>query len=448
MSVSSLLNDPDRAWSRFDPSASEPWDLARVAHLHRRAGFLASWRTLQRDLEDGPEASIARILEGEQESLDGTPAPEFDRLSDSLARGPGAAGGATGLQAAWLYRMVYTPFPLRERMTLFWHDHFATSIEKVGDPNLMRQQNDLLRRLALGSFAELLRSMARDPAMLVWLDATSNKKAHPNENYAREVMELFTLGRGNYTEADIQEAARAFTGTFVVRGRYRHDSREFDEAEKTILGRAGHHDAEAVAQILLDQPSCARFLAKKLFALFISEVDPPSDALIEPIAAAYRESSYDSKVPVGMILRSRLFYDQAMRRRRVKSPIEFAVGTIRALEVLSPTVSTGALAQECVRMGQGLFAPPSVAGWDGGPSWINTTTTLARSNAVLSLMGDRRRFDPDALASRYGSSGDPAGFFIDLLVQDAFDPDVRGRIRGSARESALLVLTAPEYQLG
>jgi hypothetical protein len=448
MSVSSLLNDPDRAWSRFDPSRSEPWDLARVAHLHRRAGFLASWGILQRDLKDGPEASIARILEGEPQSLDGTPSLEFERLSDALARGPGAAGGVTGLQAAWLYRMVYTPYPLRERMTLFWHDHFATSIEKVGDPNLMRQQNDLLRRLALGSFAELLRSMARDPAMLVWLDATSNKKTHPNENYAREVMELFTLGRGQYTETDIREAARAFTGTFVVRGRYRHDPREFDEGEKTILGHTGHHDGDAVAQILLDQPSCARFLARKLFALFISDVDAPSDALIEPIAAAYRESSYDSMVPVEMILRSRLFFDPVMRRRRVKSPVELSVGTIRALEVLSPTVSTGTLAQDCAGMGQGLFVPPSVAGWDGGPVWINTTTMLARSNTVLSMLDDRRRFDADVLVSRHGCSGDPAGFFVDLLVQDAFDPSVRTRIRGSARETASLVLTSPEYQLG
>ena len=447
MSRSSLLHDPDRAWSRYEPTGSEPWDLARVAHLHRRAGFLSPWEALQRDLDAGPGESISRLLDGEPRALDGTPAAEFERLMDALARGPGAAGGAAGLQSAWLYRMIYSPHPLRERMTLFWHDHFATSIEKVGDAQLMRRQNDLLRRLALGSFEGLLRSIARDPAMLVWLDATASKKAHPNENYAREVMELFSIGRGHYTERDIQEAARAFTGTFVVGGRYRHDPGEFDDGEKTILGRTGPFDGEAVAGILLDRPECARFLARKLFHLFISEVDDPSDELIEPVAASYRDSGYDSRIPVEMILRSRLFFDPPMRRRRVKSPVEFAVGTIRPLEVTSPTVPTDDLAQACGRMGQSLFAPPSVAGWDGGPAWINTTTTLARSNAALSLVGDSRRFDPDALVDRHGHAGAPATFFVDLLVQDALDRDVRTRLRGSAREVASLLLTAPEYQL-
>jgi uncharacterized protein (DUF1800 family) len=260
-------------------------------------------------------------------------------------------------------------------------------------------------------------------------------------------MELFSLGRGHYGERDVQEAARAFTGTFVVQGRYRRNPREFDAGEKSILGQTGSFDADAVASILLDQPACARFLCRKLFTLLLSEVDETPDALIEPLAEAYRDSGYDTNVPVAMILRSRLFFDPSMRRKRVKGPIEFAVGTVRALEIIAPTVSTNELADACSRMGQRLFAPPSVAGWDGGPAWINTTTSLARTNAILSLMGDRRRFDPEALASRHGQGDDPAAFFADLLVQDAFSPEVRGRITGSAREAATLVLTSPEYQL-
>ncbi|MEW4567650.1 DUF1800 domain-containing protein [Tautonia sp. JC769] len=447
MRLRSLRDDPRQAWAPFQASESDPWDLDRVAHLHRRAGFSPSWQVLQRDLADGPGPSIDRLLRGETEALDGTPAASFEGLMDAMARGPGASAGAAGLQAAWLYRMIHTPFPLRERLTLFWHDHFATSIEKVNDPALMRQQNDLLRRHALGSFSEMLRAMARDPAMLIWLDATASKREHPNENYAREVMELFTLGRGNYGEGDVQEAARAFTGTFVVQGRYRHNPREFDSAEKTILGQTGSFDGDAVASILLDQPACARFLCRKLFALLVSEVDEPPDPLIEPLAEAYRRSGYDTRVPVAMILRSRLFFDRSSRRRRVKSPVEFAVGTIRALEVIAPTVSTNELADACSRMGQRLFAPPSVAGWDGGPTWINTTTSLARTNAALSLLNDRRRFDPEALASRHGRGEGPAAFYIDLLVQDAFSPEVRERIEGPAREVATLVLTAPESQL-
>ena len=171
-------------------------------------------------------------------------------------------------------------------------------------------------------------------------------------------MELFTLGRGHYTEKDIQEAARAFTGTFVVRGRYRHDPREFDAGEKTILGRTGPFDGDAIAEILLDQPACARFLARKLFALLVSEVDEPSDDLIEPLAAAYRDVGVrHAKRPVEMILRSRLFFDPAMRRRRVKSPVEFAVGTIRALEVTSPTVPTDDLADGLRPDGPGPLRP-------------------------------------------------------------------------------------------
>lgn len=447
MRSTDLLNDPARAWSRYEPTADAPWDLPEVAHLHRRAGFAAPWGVLQRDLEAGPVASVDRLLSGEAEAGDGSTAEQFARLMDAMARGPGASGGARGLQAAWLYRMIFTPDPLRERLTLFWHDHFATSIAKVKDPAAMLRQNELLRAHALGDFGDLLREIARDPAMLVWLDATESRKGHPNENYAREVMELFTLGRGHYTEKDVQEAARAFTGTFVVRGRYRHDPSEFDPGEKTVHGRTGSFDGDAIAEILLDQPSCARFLARKLFAMLVSEVDEPSDELIEPIAAAYRDARYETRIPVEMILRSRLFFDPAIRRRRVKSPVEFAVGTIRALEVTSPTVPTDELADACERMGQALYAPPTVAGWDGGPSWINTTTTLARSNAALALVDDSARFDPAALAADHGCSDDPAAFYVDLLVQDAFSDDVRRRVRGDAREVAKLVLTAPEYQL-
>lgn len=442
-----LLSNPNDAWAPYVPSEREPWDLPRVAHLHRRAGFAAPWSTLERDLKDGPEPSIGRLLDGEPTASDGSTAAEFARAMSSMMRGPGVAGGLAGLQATWLFRMIFAPDPLRERMTLFWHDHFATSFSKVNDAELMRKQYELLRSHALGSFERLLLAIGRDPAMLIWLDATANKKSRPNENYAREVMELFTLGRGHYTEADIQQAARAFTGTFVVQGAYRGVPREHDAGDKTVLGQTGPFDGADIARLLLAQPSCAEYLSRKLFRAFVSEVDEPSDELIAPLAGAYRSSGYDTSVPVALILRSRLFHDPAMRRRRVKSPVEFAVGTIRSLEVLSPTVPAAQLAEGCTLMGQALFAPPSVAGWDGGTAWINTTTTLARSNAMLGLVGDARRFDAGSLASRHGASAEPDRFFVELLLQDALAPDVRRRIKGDAAEVARLVLTAPEYNL-
>ena len=220
MDTSSLLKDPARAWAPFEPGLKDPWDLRRVGHLHRRAGFAAPWATLQRDLRDGPAASVDRLLSGESSSTDGRPAGELDALLDDMARQLAPGASLTRLQAIWLYRMIFTASPLRERMTLFWHNHFATSQTKVQNASLMQRQNDLFRTQAQGDFRSLIAAVGKDPAMLVWLDSTANRKAKPNENYAREVMELFTLGRGHYTEKDVQEAARAFTGWFVVRDRF------------------------------------------------------------------------------------------------------------------------------------------------------------------------------------------------------------------------------------
>lgn len=447
MDNSPLLSDPAKAWSLFEPSPTDPWDIARVAHLHRRAGFAASWDVLKRDQTEGMTASIDRLLSGESKSLDGLPASEHEELMDGMAARIASGNGLPRLQASWLYRMIFTPFPLRERMTLFWHNHFATSNAKVNNTVVMQRQNDLLRHHALGKFAPMLTEMARDAAMLQWLDCTANRKAHPNENYAREVMELFTLGRGNYSEKDIQEAARAFTGTFVQNDKFKAVPSQHDDGEKTVLGKTGRFRGDDIAPILLEQKACAEFLCKKLFRQFVSEVDTPSPELIAPLADAYRSSDYDIKVPVSMILKSKLFHDPAMRRKRVKSPIEFTIGSIRSLEILKPTVSADALAEVTSKMGQALFAPPSVAGWEGGPAWINTTTTLARSNFALSLVGKDGpfggRFDAKPLARKGGK--DPAEFYVDLLVQDAFDAKVRSKIKGN--EAVTLVLTSPEYQL-
>jgi uncharacterized protein (DUF1800 family) len=360
---------------------------------------------------------------------------------------PGA--NASVIQGIWLYRMVLTPHPLRERMTLFWHDHFATSLNKVGNAALMQRQNDLLRSQAIGDFKAMLAAIGKDPAMLIWLDSTSNKKAKPNENYAREVMELFALGRGRYSEKDIQEAARAFTGWFVIRDCWSEIPSQHDDGPKTVLGKTGRFRGEDIPAILLEQEACAEFLCEKLFRLFVSEVDPAPPTLVKALAKRFRESGYAIRVPVETILRSNLFHDASVRRRRVKSPVEYAVGTVRALEATKPTVSAPALAEACSRMGQGLYTPPSVAGWDGGPSWINTTAMLHRTNFILALLGKDDeslggRIDPAALAERHGVA--PLEFYRDLLVQDALAPAALPT-KTDARELAVLVAASPEYQL-
>jgi uncharacterized protein (DUF1800 family) len=460
------LTDPARAWARFEPTPRDPWDAPRVAHLHRRAGFAPSWAVLERDVQEGPDRAILRLLDGETTTSDGRSAAESDALFDGMAAQLAPSASLARLQGIWLYRMIFTAHPLRERMTLFWHNHFATSNTKVNDPGLMQRQNDVLRAHALGRFPALLAAMGRDPAMLVWLDSTANRKAHPNENYARELMELFTLGRDHYSERDVQEAARAFTGWFVQGGRFREIVAQHDAGAKTVLGHTGTFDGDDIPAILLEQPACAEFLCNKLIRAFITETDPIPPGLVGPLAQEFRASGYDIRVPVAMILRSAWFHDRQVRRCRVKSPVEHAVGTIRALEILRPTVQADALAEACTRMGQALYAPPSVAGWDGGAAWANSTTMLNRTNLILALLSDQdaglgRRFDPAALARKHGAltPEQAAGFLIDLLVQDGLDDALRRRVIAAAlakakadpkaaiREAASLVLTAPEYQL-
>jgi uncharacterized protein (DUF1800 family) len=277
-------------------------------------------------------------------------------------------------------------------------------------------------------------------------------------------MELFTLGRGHYTEKDIREAARAFTGWFVVRDEFVQVARQHDDGAKTVLNRTGHWNGDDIPTILLEQPACAEFICRKLYREFVSETKAPSEALIAPLAQVFRESGYRIEKPVAVILRSNLFFDTSVRRTRVKSPVEFAVGTIRALEVVNPTVQTSALADACGRMGESLYAPPSVGGWDGGPGWVNSTAMLARANLALGLLSDEngalgQRLDPWALARERGFSrrSSAAGFYIDLLAQDALEPKARQQIekassqavsdQAAVREVVRLILTSPEYQL-
>src|SRR5436309_4226526 len=201
---------PAAAWAPYEPSAEAPWDLRRVVHLHRRAGFAATWGEVQRDLKDGPHKSVERLLQGKARA-EGVP-EGFEQTAALLADSAASSHDPARLKAWWVYRMLFGPDPLAERLTLQWHDHFATSNLKVNDLGAMVRQNETFRRLARGPFGELVKASLHEPALLVWLDAPANRKGHPNENLARETMELFTLGIGHYSEADVKEAARALTG--------------------------------------------------------------------------------------------------------------------------------------------------------------------------------------------------------------------------------------------
>ncbi|MBV9125472.1 MAG: DUF1800 domain-containing protein [Planctomycetes bacterium] len=385
----------------------------------------------------------------------------------------GQANNGQQIRAWWLYRMLYGPHPLREKLTLFWHNHFATSNAKVQNAAYMLGQNELLRRHALGSFRTLLQEISRDPAMMVWLDTSLSKKGMPNENYARELMELFSLGIGHYTETDIREAARAFTGWKLEGGKAVYRPADHDSGEKTVLGQKGPWKGQDIVRICLEQKSAAPFLTAKLFRFLVSETIPPEPALIEPLAEQFRQSDYDFGGLVRTVLRSNLFFSPRVYRTRIKSPVDFLVGIVRGLEGRPNTIN---LATALEQLGQNLFYPPSVKGWDGGTAWLNAQTLLFRQNLALALTSteDARfgsRCDPVALLAHHGSFADTeqVDFFLRLFLQGDLPAESRERLlhyQQQARQQTVpvywtaqdaadhrvralchLVLTLPEFQL-
>jgi uncharacterized protein (DUF1800 family) len=456
--------DPKWAWQPYRPSAEAPWDLRRVGHLYRRAAFGATWDELQRGLAAGPEAAVAALLKGGDD-------PAFDATTREMAASIGRANNGFQLRAFGVYRMLYSPHPLREKLTLFWHNHFATSNAKVNNAGWMLGQYELMRQHALGSFRPLVREMSKDPAMLRWLDTDRSEKGKPNENYARELMELFSLGIGNYTETDIREAARAFTGWRLENGTASFDRARHDDTPKTVFGRTGNFTGDDIVNLCLDKPVSATFLVGKLVRFYVSETLPLTPELLAPLAEQYRASDYDTGALVKTVLRSNLFHSDAAYRTRVKSPIEFAVGIVRGLE---GRVGASPLALALEGLGQTVFYPPSVKGWDGGPAWLNGQTLLFRQNLALALTSTEdprfnRRCDPAALARKHGRGGEAEApdFFLHLFLQGDAPPEAKQQLtdylaRPAARPvywtdqdaadhrlraACHLALSFPEYQL-
>lgn len=454
----------DDAWAPFEPTANDPWDLRKVARLHRSAGFGATLGELRRDLAAGPTESVGRFLNPPA-------ATERERATiEALRAGALAPADAKRLRAYWLYRMLFGGDPLRERLTLFWHNHFATSLVKVDSVSAMAAQVETLRERALGDFAGLLMAMTADPAMLVWLDGGNSKRDLPNENYAREFLELFTMGEGTYTEADLREAARAFTGwTPGNRDRSFDDRRPqfafeddaHDDGPKTFLGETGNWKAEDVVRITLDRPETARRLARRLYAAFVAEAPAPGAELIEPLAEILRSSGYSIRRAVEVILRSRHFYSKDVEGRRIKSPAEYTVGLLRILEIPRSRVNLPATASACARQGQELFAPPSVSGWAGGTSWINSGTLLERLNWASDVVWGNSDFgiapyDPIAWAERHGvKPTEAAEAFIEVVLQGVEAPEARKLIVDAGRAGTpdglrmalQRLLHCPEFQL-
>ncbi len=368
----------------------------------------------------------------------------------------------------WMTRMLQTPAPLQEKMTLYLHGHFATAENTKGIYGTdIVDQNDLFRRYALGNWQALTHDVARDRAMLKWLDNATSKKDHPNENFARELMELFTLGIGNYTESDVRESARAFTGyTFSRRtGEFVFTAANHDDGPKTFLGKTGNFDGDAVIDIIFAQPATATYFAHRMLEFFV--YTDPEPELVTAFAGLIRKNNFDMLPVMSTLFRSNVFYSDRAYRALVKSPIEFVVGSYRLFGI---TEFPDTMIPVMQRMGQVPFHPPSVKGWDGGAAWLNTQTVLARENFASTLMAmpsggmSERNFLMDGLAPNAQAA---AQKIVDTILQGDASPksmaDLEAYIDGKGtsangmlsgenadermRGAAYLTMAMPAYQL-
>jgi uncharacterized protein (DUF1800 family) len=367
----------------------------------------------------------------------------------------------------WVEEMLVTDQPMVEKMTLFWHNHFTSSLQKVRSAPALGVQNALFRREALGNFATLLKAVARDPAMLVYLDGVHNVERQPNENFARELLELFTLGEGHYGEADVKNAARAFTGWSIDRatGQFVDHEYEHDQDQKTFLGRTGHFNGDDILAILLDHSRTAETIVEKLWCEFVS-LQPDQDEVTR-LAGIFRGSSYEIRPLVRAMLLSPAFRDPANRSGLIKSPVELIVGTVHVLGI--PVPEKTPLVGMMTGLGQSPFDPPDVKGWPGGESWITTNTLLLRQQFLRRMIeattvssmdgndnGQMAKSYPVEGRSLHGAAGearlgptltgvDNAALIRTLLAHGPIDAiDTSGQSPGAVVAAALL---DPAYQL-
>ncbi|HZV33180.1 MAG TPA: DUF1800 domain-containing protein [Verrucomicrobiae bacterium] len=395
--------------------ARKHWNFTTAAHLLNRAGFGGPTQQIEQLQSLGLEQAVSHLVDYEK-IPDTTADPEWavpdptrvERYRKARDADPETRRKLVqeeqrnqrqhliDLKHWWLQRMTVGPRPLQEKMTLFWHGHFATSAEKVRDAYLMWMQNDLFRRQATGNWLELITAMAKDPAMLIWLDQAQSRKQHANENFARELMELFTLGEGHYTEKDVTEGARALTGWTYDRANQEFIDRPgiHDNGEKTFLGHTGNLNGDDVLRIIVEQPQSARFITAKIWNFFAGQ--DPSEELNTELAEVFRKSGNNFKPLLRAMFLSEEFYASDIIRNQVKGPVQWLVGSVRVLErdLPGPFICFGLTRN----LGQDLFQPPNVKGWDGGLSWITTNNLLARYNEAAILVDGNSKMLREELA--------------------------------------------------
>jgi uncharacterized protein (DUF1800 family) len=434
---------------------------AELAHLLRRATFGPLAEEVDQAERDGPQATLAALLRppGADPGADATPPPALgpdpaladgahpDRDAQLKAQRDRRAQVQT-ITAWWLDRMVAAGHQWPEKLVFFWHGHWATSVQKVKVAGLMLGQQQTFRRLGAGDFGPFLKAMLRDPALVYWLDGQQNTRAAPNENLARESMELFTLGIGNYTEDDVRQAARALTGWQLDRaaGTLTLVAKRQDTGSKTILGQTGAFDTDGFADLLLAQPANATFLASRLWYRFADSAAPLPPDTRDRLAAAYRPGRDVTA------LAQALFTDPGFAgtaHALVKQPVEWAVGAMRQLRIRPAQLADkqrAALLRGLDALGQQLFAPPSVGGWPAGAAWLTTDATQLRVQLGTALAAQAGPAALEALSSA------PKAGRVDalarLLVVDAFTDRTRAVLTpaaGDVRKLLALGLASPEY---
>ena len=437
------------------PLPASRWNYATAAHLLNRAGFGGAPAEIEMLVGLGPDRAVDSLLAFEA-IADATPNPVWTKADPERLAKYKAMRDATPEQKQqmrreeqreqrkeleelrhwWLQRMANGPRPLQEKLVLFWHGHFATSAQKVKSAFLMFKQNEVFRTHGSGDWLTLLTAVSKDPAMLLWLDQAQSKKQHPNENFAREVMELFALGEGNYTEKDITEAARAFTGWSYDRlnREFIYRRNQHDEGTKTIFGKAGTFSGDDVLKMIVAHPHAARFITGKLWTFFANE--NPSDELVTALATGFRSSRLQFKPLLRAMFLSEEFYSPEVMRQQVKIPAQWLVSSVRMLERGLPPAQLTANALR--QLGQDLLLPPNVKGWDGGLSWITTSNLLNRYNyAGYLVLGENPMNPPKSPARKRGARLRPSN---SIDVAKLFPEDVRKdkKLLASAVQKRLL----------
>ena len=380
-------------------------DIALMAHLMRRAGFGATRDELEERVAKGYEQTVEELVNPDGQ---GIPEPDNEllfRYHPDLVNPVAPPGCASYM----MYHMISSPRPLIEKMSLFWHMVFATGNNKIDNPTEMQRQLDMFRNHCLGNYRDMMIELSKDPAMIFWLDNNYNHKDEPNENWGRELLELFSMGQGNYTEKDVFECARAFTGWTIAAKlpraplgrflwRFEYKPEDHDDSEKEFLGHRGRFNGEDIINIVVHQPATARFIARHIYNFFVADEvqvpawlhTPPRDPVaVNIIGDAFVNSGFDIRATMRVLLNSDFFKDEGVRWAKVKSPAEVVAGTMRLVgDFAYPRPGLENLAWETDYMGQALLNPPSVEGWHTGAEWIDSGSLVRRINFVADAVSN------------------------------------------------------------